>query len=85
MSDSLLTGHTMTIEQRLEQVEQQNQKIQRTNKRLPVALTMRVAVAPDKIGEYACAATAISVTYVTKRRNRIPRKRHTLLTLTGGV
>ena len=30
----------MTIEQRLEQVEQQNQKIQRTNKRLTVALTM---------------------------------------------
>jgi peptidoglycan hydrolase-like amidase len=32
----------MTIEQRLEQVEQQNQKIQRTNKRLTVALTMTV-------------------------------------------
>ena len=30
----------MTVEQRLEQVEQQNQKIQRTNKRLTVALTM---------------------------------------------
>ena len=30
----------MTIEQRLEQVEQQNQKIQRTNKRLTMALTM---------------------------------------------
>ena len=30
----------MTIEQRLEQVELQNQKIQRTNKRLTVALTM---------------------------------------------
>ena len=30
----------MTIEQRLEQVEQQNQRIQRTNKRLTVALTM---------------------------------------------
>ena len=30
----------MTIEQRLEQVEQQNQKMQRTNKRLTVALTM---------------------------------------------
>ena len=30
----------MTIEQRLEQVEQQNQKIQRTNKRLTLALTM---------------------------------------------
>ena len=30
----------MTMEQRLEQVEQQNQKIQRTNKRLTVALTM---------------------------------------------
>ena len=32
----------MTIEQRLEQVEQQNQRIQRTNKRLTVALTMPV-------------------------------------------
>ena len=32
----------MTIEQRLEQVEQQNQKIQRTNKRLTVGLTMTV-------------------------------------------
>ena len=32
----------MTIEQRLEQVEQQNQKMQRTNKRLTVALTMTV-------------------------------------------
>ena len=30
----------MTIEQRLEQVEQQNQRIQRTNKRMTVALTM---------------------------------------------
>jgi hypothetical protein len=30
----------MTVEQRLEQVEQQNQKMQRTNKRLTVALTM---------------------------------------------
>jgi len=30
----------MTIEQRLEQVEQENQKIQRTKKRLTVALTM---------------------------------------------
>ena len=32
----------MTIEQRLEQVEQQNQRILRTNKRLTVALTMTV-------------------------------------------
>ena len=32
----------MTIEQRLEQVEQQNQRIHRTNKRLTVALTMTV-------------------------------------------
>ena len=68
----------MTVEQRLEQLEKRN-------KRLTIGLTMTVAVAPDKIGEYACAATAISVTYVTKRRNRIPRERHTLLTLTGGV
>ena len=30
----------MTIEQRLEQVEQQNQRIQRTNKRLTVALLL---------------------------------------------
>ena len=30
----------MTIEQRLEHLEQQNQRIQRTNKRLTVALTM---------------------------------------------
>jgi len=35
----------MTVEQRLEQVEQQNQKIQRTNKRLTVALTMMAMVA----------------------------------------
>ena len=34
----------MTIEQRLEQVEQQNQKMQRTNKRLTVALTMMAVV-----------------------------------------
>jgi hypothetical protein len=34
----------MTIEQRLEQVEQQNQKIQRTNKRLTVGLTMMAVV-----------------------------------------
>ena len=34
----------MTIEQRLEQVEQQNQRIQRTNKRLTVALTMMAVV-----------------------------------------
>ncbi len=32
----------MTIEQRLEQVEQQNQRIHRTNKRLTVGLTMTV-------------------------------------------
>ena len=32
----------MTIEQRLEQVEQQNHKIQRTNKGLTAALTMTV-------------------------------------------
>ena len=32
----------MTVEQRLEQLEQQNQRIQRTNKRLTVALTMTV-------------------------------------------
>ena len=32
----------MTIEQRLEQVERQNQRIQGTNKRLTVALTMTV-------------------------------------------
>ena len=32
----------MTIEQRLEQVEQQNNRIQRTNKRLTVALTKTV-------------------------------------------
>ena len=29
----------MTIEQRLDQVEQQNHKIQRTNKRLTIALS----------------------------------------------
>ena len=43
----------MTVEQRLEQVEQQNQKIQRTNKRLTVALTMTVvamAATGDKRG-----------------------------------
>ena len=34
----------MTVEQRLEQVEQQNQRIQRTNKRLTVALTMMAVV-----------------------------------------
>ena len=32
----------MTIEQRLEHLEQQNQRIQRTNKRLTVALSMTV-------------------------------------------
>ena len=35
----------MTVEQRLEQIELQNQKIQRTNKRLTVALTMMAVVA----------------------------------------
>jgi len=40
----------MTIEQRLEQVERQNQRIQRTNKRLTVALTMTVVVmAPELV------------------------------------
>ena len=34
----------MTIEKRLGQVEQQNQRIQRTNKRLTIALTMTVVV-----------------------------------------
>ena len=34
----------MTIEQRLEQVEHQNQRIQRTNKRLTVGLTMMAVV-----------------------------------------
>ena len=34
----------MTVEQRLEQVEQQNQKIQRANKRLTVGLTMMAVV-----------------------------------------
>ena len=34
----------MTIEQRLDQVEQQNQRIQRTNKRLTVGLTMMAVV-----------------------------------------
>ena len=51
----------MTIEQRLEQVEQQNQRIQRTNKRLTVALTMMavaicavvtVAATGEKIGDF---------------------------------
>jgi hypothetical protein len=51
----------MTVEQRLEQVEQQNQKIQRTNKRLTVALTMMavvvcavvtMAATGDKDGEF---------------------------------
>ena len=51
----------MTIEQRLEQVEQQNQRIQRTNKRLTVGLTMTVvamaavvtmAATGDKSGEF---------------------------------
>ena len=32
----------MTLEQRLDQLEQQNQKMQRTNKRLTTALTMTV-------------------------------------------
>ena len=35
----------MTIEQRLEQVEQQNQQMQRTNKRLTVGLTMMAVAA----------------------------------------
>jgi len=43
----------MTIEQRLEQVEQQNQRIQRTNKRLTVALTM-MGVAAITIQLSAC-------------------------------
>ena len=44
----------MTIEQRLEQVEQQNQKIQRTNKRLTVALTM--------ISVVVCAVVTMAAT-----------------------
>ena len=48
----------MTIEQRLEQVEQQNQKIQRTNKRLTVALTMM-----------AVAMTAVETMAATGEKN----------------
>ena len=44
----------MTIEQRLEQVEQQNQRIQRTNKRLTVALTMMAVV--------VCAVVTLAAT-----------------------
>ena len=44
----------MTIEQRLEQVEQQNQRIQRTNKRLTVALTMMAVT--------ICAAVTMAAT-----------------------
>jgi hypothetical protein len=61
----------MTIEQRLEQVEQQNQRIQRTNKRLTVALTMMavvvcavvtMAATGDKDGDFDTVTTgSISV------------------------
>ena len=57
----------MTIEQRLEQVEQQNQRIQRTNKRLTVALTMTVvtmaamAATGDKISGWISRRSATSV------------------------
>ena len=46
----------MTIEQRLEHLEQQNQRTQRTNKRLTVALTM-MAVA-------ICAVVTMAATTV---------------------
>jgi hypothetical protein len=46
----------MTIEQRLEQVEQQNQKIQRTNKRLTVALTLMAVV--------VCAVVTMAATNI---------------------
>jgi hypothetical protein len=54
----------MTIEQRLEQVEQQNQRIQRTNKRPTVALTMTVvtmAATGDKISGWISRRSATSV------------------------
>jgi len=41
----------MTIEERLEQIEQLNQQISRTNKRLRVALTMTVVVTMAATGE----------------------------------
>lgn len=71
----------MTIEQRLERVEQQNQKIQRTNKRLTVALTMMavvtMAATDDTIGHYSVplknekngmftAVTAIDIVVLNK-------------------
>ena len=62
----------MTIEKRLEQVEQQNQRIQRTNKRLTVALTMMavamcavvtMAATGDKDGVFeSVTARTITVT-----------------------
>ena len=46
----------MTVEQRLEQVEQQNQKIQRANKRLTVGLTMMAVV--------VCAVVTMAATNI---------------------
>ena len=61
----------MTIEQRLEQVEQQNQRIQRTNKRLTVALTMMAVV--------VCAVVTMAATGLKRGDFDIVTARHVLV------
>ena len=58
----------MTIEQRLEQVEQENQKIQRTKKRLTVALTMMAVT--------ICAVVTMAATELKRSDFDIVKARH---------
>ena len=58
----------MTMEQRLEQVEQQNQRIQRTNKRLTVALTMTVVAMAAVVTMAAVGLKNANFDEVTARR-----------------
>jgi hypothetical protein len=66
----------MTIEQRLEQVEQQNQRIQRTNKRLTVALTMTVVA--------MCAVVTMAATGEKDGVFDTVKARHILVTNDAG-
>ena len=70
----------MTVEQRLEQVEQQNQKIQRTNKRLTVvAMCADWQVLFQLVNTDSCNKAAFDLLFRTRstgeggRRRRQPR------------
>ena len=61
----------MTMEQRLEQVEQQNQQMQRTNKRLTVALTMTVVAMAAVVTMAATVLKNAKFDEVTARRGYV--------------